>query len=77
MKFQMISAADVDVIREARKALKRLRKRLAKLDEKRTDALRDTSKDYMKAANDCNRMLDELVALHVFVYATGDMSLEA
>lgn len=76
MKFQMISAADVDIIREARKALKRLQKRLDKLDEKRTVALRDTSKNYMKAANDCNRLLDELDALHIRVEIDNDMSLE-
>lgn len=77
MKFQMISAADVGVIREARKALKRLQKRLAKLDEKRMDALHDMSKDYISAANDCNRMLDELETLHVRVETDNDMSLEA
>lgn len=74
MKFRMISAADVDAIREARKVLKRLQKRLGKM---RTDAFSDTIKDYMKAADDYNRLLVELEELHVRSETNDDMSLEA
>lgn len=77
MKFETISAADVDIIREARKALKRLQKRLAGLDKKCSNALRDTHKNYIEVAMIRSRMLDELATLHVWSLPTGDMSLEA
>lgn len=80
MKFEMIAASDVDIIREARKALKRLQKRINKLDEKREAALGSKNKscaDYRSVANEEWRFLDELRALHIRAELNGDMSLEA
>lgn len=76
MKFQMIAAADVDIIREARKALKRLQKRVNKLDEMRVNAFSDKTKDYKSIVKEEYRLLDELNALHIRAETNGDMSLE-
>lgn len=76
MKFQMIAAADIDIIREARKALKRLQKRVNKFDEMRENAFNDKTKDYKSIVKEEYRLLDELNALHIRAETNGDMSLE-
>lgn len=77
MKFKMISDADVAVLREARKVLKKLKKKENKLCNLEKQALDDKTKDYKSIALKYWRMLDELDALHISVGENGDMSLDA
>lgn len=76
MKFKVIDAADVDIIRETRKVLKRLQKRINRLDKKREAAFGDKTKDYDALTKEEYRLLDELEALHIRAEENGDMSLE-
>lgn len=76
MKFKVIDAADVDIIREARKVLKRLQKRINRLDKKRETAFVYAFEKHDMIAKEEYRLLDELDALHVRAEANCDMSLE-
>ena len=77
MKFKMINDADVAVLREARKILKKLKKQQNKLNAAEDAALDNNKLDYQTVALKNWRMLDELDALHISVYGNGDMSLDA
>lgn len=77
MKFKLIDAKDVAVLREACKILKKLKKRENKLNAIEDGELTDTKKEWKTAALEHWRMLDELNALHIGVEENGDMSLDA
>ena len=77
MKFKMINDADVEILREARKILKKLKKLQNKLNAAEDTALDNNKLDYQTAALKNWQMLDELNALHINVYGNGDMSLDA
>ena len=77
MKFKMINDADVEILREARKILKKLKKLQNKLNAAEDTALDNNKLDYQTVALKNWRMLDELDALHISVYGNGDMSLDA
>lgn len=77
MKFKLIDANDVAVLRAARKVLKKLKKRENKLNAIEDSDLVDPTKEWKTSALEHWRMLDELEALHIGVDETGDMSLDA
>lgn len=77
MKFKMINDADVAVLREARKILKKLKKQENKLNAIEDGDLVDQTKEWKTSTLEHWRMLDELDALHISVYGNGDMSLDA
>lgn len=77
MKFKVIDAADVNILREARKILKRLQKRIDKLDEKREAAYGDKTKDYDALTKEEYRLFDELAVLYVCAEVDGALTLEA
>ena len=64
-KFKMISDKDVKAIREAKKALTRIAKKLRKLNAAADKALIDHSDDWAAAARENYRMLDEVDALDI------------
>lgn len=73
IKFKMISEEDVKTIRDARKALTRIAKKLRRLNAVHDRVLNaDPSKDYTAAALANWRMLDEVEALGVSAL-DGDM----
>ena len=59
-KFKYINESDRNVIRSARKVLKRLKKRFAKLDSKNDEALLDENVDWKPHGLALWRMCDEL-----------------
>ena len=63
MQFRMVTPADVKAIRDARKAITRISRKLKKLCETERASLGDERKNWKKAALDCWRMLDEAEAL--------------
>ena len=65
-KFKMISDKDVKAIREAKKALTRIAKKLRKLNAAADKALIDHSDAWEVAARKNYRMLDEVDALDIF-----------
>ena len=77
MKFKMINDADVEILREARKVLKKLKKLQSMLNAAEDAAIDNNKLDYQTVALKNWRMLDELNALHISVYGNGDMSLDA
>ena len=64
-RFKMISDKDVKAIRAAKKALTRIAKKLRKLNAAADKALIDHSDDWMAAARENYRMLDEVDALDI------------
>lgn len=84
MKFKIISASDVIILREARRILKNLKKQENTLNcLENSDSTLDPKiaaskyKDWKTVARTHWRMLDELEALHISVEENGDMSLNA
>ena len=64
-RFKMISGKDVKAIRAAKKALTRIAKKLRKLNAAEDKVLIDHSDDWVAAARENYRMLDEIEALGI------------
>ena len=65
MKFKTISDEDVKTIRNARKALNRIAKKLRRLNAEAEAALYDEKKDRQSLVLELWRMLDEVEELNI------------